>query len=136
MGAKDLTFSLLRVDSVIHASNVEAKLRRLARAVAFKYDPNQPRVPAGNPEGGQWADAGGGVGSGPFGTGEASAIDSADVRSIVSFARRKRVAGSPLSYQRCLDLCYPLLERSQDPRSDRNTWDFHKCMNACLQRNL
>lgn len=30
------------------------KLRRLARAVAFKYDPNQPRVPAGNPEGGQW----------------------------------------------------------------------------------
>jgi hypothetical protein len=24
------------------------------------YDPNQPRVPAGNPKGGQWADKGGG----------------------------------------------------------------------------
>ena len=27
-----------------------------------KYDPNQPRVPAGNPDGGQWTDGGGGYG--------------------------------------------------------------------------
>ena len=26
------------------------------RRLAGKYDPNQPRVPAGNPEGGQWTD--------------------------------------------------------------------------------
>lgn len=28
-----------------------------------KYDPNQPRVPAGDPEGGQWTDGGGGAGA-------------------------------------------------------------------------
>ncbi|MBS4084116.1 MAG: hypothetical protein KGZ73_11240 [Rhizobiales bacterium] len=28
-----------------------------------KYDPNQPRVPAGNPDGGQWTDGGGGYGA-------------------------------------------------------------------------
>ena len=28
-----------------------------------KYDPNQPRVPAGNPDGGQWTDGGGGGGT-------------------------------------------------------------------------
>ena len=65
-----------------------------------------------------------------------STVSSADVRRIITFADRKRVAGSPLNYQGCLDLCYPLLERPHHPSSDRNTWDFHKCMNACLQRNL
>jgi hypothetical protein len=60
LGAKDLTFSLLRMGSVIHARNVEAKLRRLARAVQCKFDPSQPRVPAGNPDGGQWTDTGAG----------------------------------------------------------------------------
>ncbi|QDL96765.1 zinc carboxypeptidase [Rhodopseudomonas palustris] len=29
-------------------------------ALAFKYSPNQPRVPAGNPDGGQWTRDGGG----------------------------------------------------------------------------
>jgi hypothetical protein len=33
-------------------------------ALARKYNPNQPRVPAGNPDGGQWTDGGaGGAGS-------------------------------------------------------------------------
>jgi hypothetical protein len=31
-------------------------------ALDRKYNPNQPRVPAGNPDGGQWADGGGGIG--------------------------------------------------------------------------
>ena len=120
---------------LIHASNAEAKLKELARAVETKYDPNQPRVPAGNPDGGQWTDAGGG--GGPGDSSRSSSISgSADVQRIIAFATRKRVADSPLSYQRCLDLCFPLLERPQHPSSDRNTWDFHKCMNACLQRNL
>ena len=35
-----------------------AWLRKLAGKANF--DPNQPRVPAGNPDGGQWTDAGGG----------------------------------------------------------------------------
>ena len=30
-----------------------------AKRSSVKYDPNQPRVPAGNTEGGQWTDAGG-----------------------------------------------------------------------------
>ncbi len=29
--------------------------------LCYKYDPNQPRVPAGNSGGGQWTDAGGGI---------------------------------------------------------------------------
>lgn len=29
--------------------------------LCYKYDPNQPRVPAGNSDGGQWTDAGGGI---------------------------------------------------------------------------
>jgi hypothetical protein len=48
------------LSSLVHANNVEAKLRHLASAVETKYDPNQPRVPAGNPDGGQWTDAGAG----------------------------------------------------------------------------
>ena len=30
-------------------------------ALEHKYSPNQPRVPAGNPDGGQWTDGGGGA---------------------------------------------------------------------------
>lgn len=83
------------------------------------YDPNQPRVPAGNPEGGQWI---------------AALMDK--IGDIISYAKRFNIAASPGAYQRCLNLCYRLLERPQSPGSDRNTWDFHKCMNACLGRNL
>jgi len=84
-----------------------------------KYDPDEPRVPAGNPDGGQWT----------------SETDT-DVSAIVAEAKHLNLAGDPDVYQKCLDLCYPLLERIQPPWSDRNTWDFHKCMNACLGRNL
>jgi hypothetical protein len=40
----------------------DAALRKLAataRLLKAGFDPNQPRVPAGNPDGGQWTDAGG-----------------------------------------------------------------------------
>lgn len=40
----------------------DAALRKLAataRLIKAGFDPNQPRVPAGNPDGGQWTDAGG-----------------------------------------------------------------------------
>jgi len=89
------------------------------REQARKYDPNQPRVPAGNPDGGQWTSG-----------------NESDVQRIVEMANRLNLAARPDAYQRCLDLCYRLLERPQRPGSDRNTWDFHKCMNACLGRNL
>jgi hypothetical protein len=35
--------------------------REVYPALARKYSPSQPRVPAGNPDGGQWADGGGGL---------------------------------------------------------------------------
>ncbi len=49
---------LRRVGWFLHASLVETKLRALERAAKAKFDPNQPRVPAGNPDGGQWTGTG------------------------------------------------------------------------------
>jgi hypothetical protein len=51
---------LWRMRSVLWASVVETKLRRLERAFKANFDSNQPRVPAGNPDGGQWIGSGGG----------------------------------------------------------------------------
>lgn len=50
---------LRRMRSLLWAQVVEAKLLDLERALKANFDPNQPRVPAGNPDGGQWTDAGG-----------------------------------------------------------------------------
>jgi hypothetical protein len=47
----------------MHAANVEVKFRQFVRIADLKYEPNQPRVPAGNPEGGQWTDGTGGANS-------------------------------------------------------------------------
>jgi hypothetical protein len=55
---------LHRVRWFLHAHLLETKLRDLRRAVKASFDPNQPRVPAGNPDGGEWTDGGGGSGSG------------------------------------------------------------------------
>lgn len=81
------------------------------------FDPNQARIPGGQRFGGRWV------------------RESAhDVETIVAMA--KRITG-PRLYDRCIDLCYPLLERpGGSGASDRNTWDFHKCMNLCLGRVL
>jgi hypothetical protein len=53
-----------RLGWLLHAHLVETKLCELERAVKANFDPNQPRVPAGSPDGGQWTDAGGGGGAG------------------------------------------------------------------------
>ena len=53
---------LLRACWFLHAYVVEQKLCALRDAVVQKYDPNQPRVPAGNPDGGQWTDGSGNTG--------------------------------------------------------------------------
>jgi hypothetical protein len=126
----DVSFQLHRLSWLIHAGVVEAKLRDLERAVKAGFDPSQPRVPAGSADGGQWTGGGGETNAGP------STASGSTLEKIVALARRITAAGSPLDYQRCLNLCYPLLERRQRPGSDRNTWDFHKCMNACLGLNL
>jgi hypothetical protein len=107
-------------------NDVILKLRRLASACELRFDPNQPRIPAGQPDGGQWTT--GSVHDGG---------DTVDIRpeDIIASTKEIILAAGKLSYQRCLDLCYPLLERLISPRwSDINSTDFTKCMNACLAR--
>lgn len=49
-----------------HASmRIDLALAKLERIFDSKYRPDQPRVPAGNPGGGRWGDAGGGRGQTP-----------------------------------------------------------------------
>ena len=49
---------LHRLNWLLHARVVEAKLRELERAVKAGFDPNQPRVPAGSSDGGRWTSGG------------------------------------------------------------------------------
>lgn len=54
---------LHRLNWLLRARVVEAKLRELKRAVKAGFDPNQPRVPAGSGRpSGRWTDGGGGGG--------------------------------------------------------------------------
>ena len=53
---------LRAIRSLLLAKVVEEKLRKLERAVKTNFDLNQPRVPRGNPDGGQWTNTGGGSG--------------------------------------------------------------------------
>lgn len=85
-----------------------------------KYDPSQPRVPAGNSEGGQWTNGG------------ANENVRTGLDSI--FAAATKLAAKRPSMSQCIDLCLPLLLRPQKPGSDRNEFDFRKCLNACLGR--
>jgi hypothetical protein len=50
---------LYRLNWLLRARVVETKLRELERAVKAGFDPNQPRVPAGRSEGGEWTGGGG-----------------------------------------------------------------------------
>src|SRR5437764_417242 len=50
---------LLRLKSELESLNAELKFRRLLHA--RRYSPDQPRVPAGSREGGQWTSGGGSV---------------------------------------------------------------------------
>ena len=53
-------------------ASIKAELAR-RRSMERKYSPSQPRVPAGNHDGGQWTDRGGGsAGSSGFGSGDGS----------------------------------------------------------------
>ena len=53
-----------RLSWLLHASVVEAKHAQLVIAFKAGFNPSQPRVPAGNPDGGEWTGSGGGGGSG------------------------------------------------------------------------
>jgi hypothetical protein len=131
MRASALDQKALHLRGRIAGLKCEASLSRM-RWLLRKYDPDQPRVSAGNPDGGQWTNAGGSSGS----TTAESQGEEPRPQSIINRARRLNLAIQSDGYERCLDLCYPLLERPQRPGSNRNTWDFHRCMDACLKRNL
>jgi hypothetical protein len=59
----DIRTGLLQLRWLLAAEAVQAKGAEVARLLRAKYDPDQPRVPAGNPEGGRWTDAEGGLGA-------------------------------------------------------------------------
>jgi hypothetical protein len=55
----DVTMSLLRLRSEIAAVRVLKSAAQVALLLKSNFNPNQPRVPAGNPDGGQWTRVGG-----------------------------------------------------------------------------
>ncbi|MFA6280387.1 MAG: colicin E5-related ribonuclease [Bdellovibrionales bacterium] len=64
---------------LIQIISVAARLKALGEEAA-KYRPDQPRAPSGQPNGGQWVDAGGGSGGGGVGGGHASPfLDGSDI---------------------------------------------------------
>ena len=61
--SSDMVTKLLRLRCLVAAANVETRLAILAQAVKANFNSNQPRVPAGNPDGGQWTSSEGGPGT-------------------------------------------------------------------------
>jgi hypothetical protein len=59
MLSPSLTTKLLQMRCETAAMQLELALLRLRLALKAGFDPNQPRVPAGRPEGGQWTRIGG-----------------------------------------------------------------------------
>src|SRR5687768_5067706 len=61
MLSPSLTAKLLQMRCETAAMQLEVALLRLRLALKAGFDPNQPRVPPGRPEGGHWTRVGGGV---------------------------------------------------------------------------
>ena len=105
---------LRELTAMVAAATVEARLNTLANA--FKYDPGQPRVLAGSPEGGQWTSNDG-----------STATRELSVESILAIA--PLLAAARTSKDRCIEICSPILERFQPPGTTNiNYWDFVKCL--------
>jgi hypothetical protein len=81
------------VRQLVWLNGLRATLMRERRALlAKRYDPNQPRVPAGSPEGGRWADAGG------DGTQAETTLDRTGERSWERVITRRDEAGRVTSH--------------------------------------
>ncbi|MCK9917792.1 hypothetical protein MXD81_52505 [Microbacteriaceae bacterium K1510] len=50
--------NLLRLKCLVAAVRLERTMYRHARTLKYGYNPNRPRVPAGDPTGGQWTGVG------------------------------------------------------------------------------
>ncbi|MGH6737333.1 MAG: hypothetical protein ACRECX_14845 [Methyloceanibacter sp.] len=92
------TRALHRVRWALHVYLVETKLHALRYAVKASFDPNQPRVPAGNPDGGQWTDGGGGGGGAVSGSAGSDTLAGGGGRDIQSHLDipEERPASTPL----------------------------------------
>ena len=64
MALRAVEAGLLRLKWLAAATRVEIAMRRHDRALKYGFNPNEPRVPRGNPDGGQWT-TGGGTGGSP-----------------------------------------------------------------------
>ncbi len=53
---------LARLRYELAGLEIDLAALKLRRVLRLKYRPDQPRVPAGNPDGGQWTSEGGGAG--------------------------------------------------------------------------
>ena len=96
--------------------------RRLMLVLKAGFDPGQPRD-----DHGKWANEGGE-------TIEAIPALNSSLAAIVAKAKRLNLAAAgPRAIDQCIDLCYRILERPR-LKSDRNEWDFRRCLNACLGR--
>ena len=130
----DVIASLIRLKSAFLTAALEVSAKRFAGAL--KYSSDQPRVPSGSPEGGQW------TGGEPEADSEEIARSPRSLEKIagepvkiLEFAKRMVVAGRSLTYQQCMDICYPILERYKSIRwSDVNYTAFLRCMAACQKR--
>jgi hypothetical protein len=60
----DVTTALNRLRYAVAADEVLRRLEVLSEACKANFDPSQPRVPAGNPDGGRWTSTGRGSGGG------------------------------------------------------------------------
>jgi hypothetical protein len=54
MALRAVESGLLRLKWLAAATRFELAMRRHDRALKYNFNPNQPRVPRGNPDGGQW----------------------------------------------------------------------------------
>ena len=67
--------------------------------IALKYDPNQPRAPRGDPDGGQWTDGGGGGGVASSGTDDRVISDATPddfTKPGTRLAQNDRLSGYPV----------------------------------------
>jgi hypothetical protein len=62
MALRAVESGLMRLKWLAAATRFELAMVRHDRALKANFNPNEPRVPAGNPDGGQWTDGGGSAG--------------------------------------------------------------------------
>jgi len=84
---------------------------KASEATSFrKYNPDEPRIPVGNSDGGQWTTEGGGGGS------DEAANGGNDRKS------------------KCIEECLYLLDRPLPYRwSNLNQFAFRRCLDECMQ---